>query len=156
MTRPQHDSHDAPILFISDLHLDPARPAIVRLFLDFLAGEARNAGALYILGDLFEAWIGDDAVSADEPVIAAMRALVEHRVPVRVMRGNRDFLLGETFARMTGAGMLADPCTIEIDGEPVLLAHGDALCTDDADYQRFRAMVRDPEWQRQFLARSID
>ncbi|WP_435099987.1 UDP-2,3-diacylglucosamine diphosphatase [Arhodomonas sp. AD133] len=152
----QHDSHSAPVLFISDLHLDPERPRITRLFMEFLAGEARGAGALYILGDLFEAWIGDDAVPPDHPVLQAMHALADAGVPLWVMRGNRDFLLGEGFAQATGAQMLPDPTTIVIDGEPVLLSHGDALCTDDHDYQRFRATVRDPKWQENFLALSVE
>ncbi len=152
----QHDSHSAPVLFISDLHLDPERPRITQLFMEFLAGEARGADALYILGDLFEAWIGDDAVPADHPVLQAMRALADAGVPLWVMRGNRDFLLGADFARATGAQLLPDPSIVVIDGEPVLLSHGDALCTDDHDYQRFRATVRDPQWQKNFLAMSVE
>ncbi|MDZ7809709.1 MAG: UDP-2,3-diacylglucosamine diphosphatase [Arhodomonas sp.] len=150
-----HDSHAAPILFISDLHLDPQRPGIIRLFADFLATEATAAGAVYILGDLFEAWIGDDAISGDEPPLRALHGLTRRGVPVRVMRGNRDFLLGERFAELTGVELLPDPSVIRIDGAPVALAHGDALCTDDQDYQRFRAMVRDPAWQDEFLARPL-
>ncbi|WP_440995286.1 UDP-2,3-diacylglucosamine diphosphatase [Arhodomonas sp. SL1] len=150
-----HDSHAAPLLFISDLHLDPQRPAIIRLFAEFLATEATTAGALYILGDLFEAWIGDDAISGDEPPLRALYGLTRRGVPVRVMRGNRDFLLGERFAELTGVELLPDPSVIRIDGVPVALAHGDALCTDDHDYQRFRAMVRDPAWQDEFLARPL-
>lgn len=152
----EHDSHTAPVLFAADLHLDPARPAVIRLFLDFLAREAPRAQALYLLGDLFEAWIGDDAVPADHPVLAGLRALTDGGTPVRVMHGNRDFLLGEAFAATTGTALLPEPSLISIDGEAVLLEHGDALCTDDADYQRFRAMVRDPDWQSRFLALSVD
>ncbi len=150
-----HDSRDAPILFISDLHLDPARPGIVRLFLEFLARARDEAQALYILGDLFEAWIGDDAVRDDEPALAGLRAFAASGRPLYVMRGNRDFLLGEDFERITGARLLPEPTVIRIDGERVLLLHGDSLCTDDHEYQKFRAMVRDPAWQRQFLALSI-
>lgn len=150
-----HDSRDAPILFISDLHLDPSRPGIVRLFLEFLARARGEAQALYILGDLFEAWIGDDAVSGEEPALAGLRAFAASGRPLYVMRGNRDFLLGEDFERLTGARLLAEPKVIRIDGEPVLLLHGDSLCTDDHEYQRFRAMVRNPAWQRQFLALGI-
>jgi UDP-2,3-diacylglucosamine hydrolase len=151
----EHDTHRAPVLFIADLHLDPARPAITELFLAFLAGEARHADALYILGDLFEAWIGDDAVASDDPIIAGLRALSDSGVPVYIMHGNRDFLLGETFAAMSGAELLPEPCRIEIDGEPTLLMHGDSLCVDDVEYQRFRAMVRDPDWQAKFLAKPL-
>lgn len=150
-----HDSRQAPILFISDLHLDPARPAIVRLFLEFLAKARHEAQALYILGDLFEAWIGDDAARDDEPALAGLRAFAASGRPLYVMRGNRDFLLGEDFERITGARLLPEPTVIRIDGERVLLLHGDSLCTDDHEYQKFRAMVRDPAWQRQFLALSI-
>ena len=150
-----HDSREAPILFISDLHLDPARPAIVRLFLEFLARARQEAQALYILGDLFEAWIGDDAVTGDEPALAGLRDFAAGGRPLYVMRGNRDFLLGADFERITGARLLPEPTVIRIDGEPVLLLHGDSLCTDDREYQKFRAMVRDPAWQRQFLALGI-
>ncbi len=146
-----------PVLFISDLHLDPGRPAITRLFLDFLQDTACHAEALYILGDFFEAWIGDDAVPADHPVLAALRRFTsESGVPLRIMRGNRDFLLGERFTAQTGATLLPDPTVIELGGERVLLMHGDLLCTDDHAYQQFRAMVNDPAWQQQFLAKSVE
>lgn len=144
-----------PILFISDLHLDPGRPAIIELFLQFLASDARNAEKLFILGDLFEAWIGDDAVPATHPVLSGLRALTDSGVPVSVMRGNRDFLLGEAFARNTGAELIDDPTCVTLSGERVLLMHGDSLCIDDVDYQAFRRMVHDPVWQRDFLARTI-
>lgn len=145
------------ILFISDLHLDARRPAITALFQDFLVGlEPSQCEGLYILGDLFEAWIGDDSDDPhDARVIAALRATVERGIPVRIMHGNRDFLLGARFAAATGCTLLSDPSVIELDGEPTLLMHGDTLCTDDTEYQQFRAMVRDPDWQRQFLARPL-
>lgn len=143
-------------LFISDLHLDPERPEITRLFLDFLAGEARRAEALYILGDLFEAWIGDDD---DDPhharVTAGLRALAEAGVPVRVMHGNRDFLLGADFAARSACRLLPEHELIELYGEPTLLLHGDTLCTDDTAYQQFRAQVRSPAWQQAFLAKPL-
>lgn len=151
-----HDTHQAPLLFISDLHLDPSRPAITSLFRDFLQNEARAASALYILGDLFEAWIGDDAVPPGDPVLAALHELTASGVPVHVMRGNRDFLLGPGFEAATGTRLLHDPTVILIDDEPVLLMHGDSLCIDDAEYQAFRKMVRDPDWQAAFLALSIE
>lgn len=145
-----------PVLFISDLHLDTSRPEIVRLFLAFLQQRATQAEALYILGDFFEAWIGDDAVQDDHPVIAALRAFTATGVPLYVMRGNRDFLLGERFEQLTGAQLLPDPTVITLGDEPVLLMHGDSLCIDDAEYQQFRAMVHNPEWQAIFLSKSID
>jgi UDP-2,3-diacylglucosamine hydrolase len=132
-------------LFVSDLHLDPARPEIARQFHAFLAGEARDAQALYILGDLFEAWLGDDDPDpAVRATVAALRGLVDAGVPVFVMHGNRDFLIGERFCRDTGATLLPDGTVVTLDGEPVLLMHGDALCTDDVSYQRLRRIVRNP------------
>jgi UDP-2,3-diacylglucosamine hydrolase len=144
------------ILFISDLHIDDSRPAIIEQFLKFLRTEAANAEALYILGDLFESWVGDDAPDgAQTAAIAGLRALTTSGVPCFVMHGNRDFLLSAQFCRMSGARLLPDPVIITLYGEPVLVMHGDALCTDDVAYQRLRAAVRDAEWQRQFLALSI-
>ena len=144
-------------LFISDLHLDASRPAMVDAFERFIRDEAVVADALYILGDLFEAWIGDDA---DDPVgrrfIAAMRPLREAGKPCFFIHGNRDFLLGETFARAAGMTLLPDPSVIDIEGTRTLLMHGDTLCTDDARYQVFRSQVHSPAWQRAFLARSVD
>ena len=145
-----------PTVFIADLHLDEQRPEIVRLFLRFLEDTAGQVQALYILGDLFEAWIGDDAVSADHPVLAGLRGFSASGTPLYVMRGNRDFLLGDAFAQATGATLLEDPTVIQLGGESVLLMHGDLLCTDDQNYQQFRAMVHDPAWQQDFLARPVD
>ena len=143
-------------LFISDLHIDASRPAITEQFLDFLAAEARRADALYILGDLFESWIGDDAADAAQTAaIAGLHSLTSHGVPCFVMHGNRDFLLARQFCRMSGAELLPDPLILTLYGEPVLVMHGDALCTDDRAYQRLRATVREADWQRQFLALSI-
>jgi UDP-2,3-diacylglucosamine hydrolase len=144
------------VLFVSDLHLDAARPDITAQFLRFLRGEATHAEALYILGDLFEAWVGDDV--SGEPaasVRAALRQLVDAGVPVFLMRGNRDFLYGPRFAAETGARLLPDPAVVVLHGEPTLLMHGDLLCTGDAAYQAFRAQVRDPRWQAQFLAQPL-
>ncbi len=144
-------------LFISDLHIDASRPAIIERFLDFLQGEARETAALYILGDLFESWVGDDAPDeAQSAAIAGLRALTASGVPCFVMHGNRDFLLSTQFCRASGAQLLPDPLIVTLYGEPVLVMHGDALCTDDRPYQRLRATVRDPDWQREFLALSID
>ena len=143
-------------LFISDLHLDESRPHIVDLYIDLLAGEARGADALYILGDLFEAWIGDDDdAGLPARVAQATRALSEAGVPVYFMHGNRDFLLGADYAARAGLTLLADPTVVELGGERTLLMHGDTLCTDDVDYLKFRALVRDPRWQRQFLSRPL-
>ena len=143
-----------PALFISDLHLSPARPALVAAFRAFCDGPARSAAALYVLGDLFDAWIGDDQLR--EPmaagVAAALRGVRESGVVVSVMRGNRDVLLGTRFAEAAGAKLLPDETVIETAGTPTLLLHGDELCTDDVSYQRFRAWSRDPARQRRFLA----
>lgn len=146
-----------PVLFIGDLHLDPARPGMIGRFEDFCAGLARSAQALYILGDLFEVWIGDDD---DDPELArvldAIAALTHAAgIPAWFMVGNRDFLVGERFHERTGLQPLPDEQAIDLFGRTTLLCHGDTLCTDDVDYQRFRAMVRDPEWQREFLDRSL-
>ncbi|KAB7766303.1 UDP-2,3-diacylglucosamine diphosphatase [Xanthomonas maliensis] len=143
-------------LFISDLHLDPARPAITTLFLDFLRDQVPGSDALYILGDLFEAWIGDDTPStAADAVAEALHAVAAGGVPVFFMPGNRDFLVGETYARRAGFRILPDPTVIDLYGQPTLLMHGDLLCTDDTAYQAFRAQTRDPVFQAQFLAQPL-
>jgi UDP-2,3-diacylglucosamine hydrolase len=144
-------------LFISDLHIDASRPAILDQFLKFLQTDASGAAVLYILGDLFESWIGDDAPdAAQSAAIAGLKALTAGGVPCFVMHGNRDFLLSTQFCRMSGAQLLPDPLIITLYGESVLVMHGDALCSDDHAYQRLRATVRDAGWQRQFLALSIE
>lgn len=144
-------------LFISDLHLDPVRPAITELFLDFLAGEARTAEALYILGDLFEAWLGDDDPDPHHARVAeALHGVSESGTPVYFMVGNRDFLLGEDYARRAGMTILEEPKTLDLHGTPTVILHGDVLCTDDTAYQAFRAMVRDPAWQQDFLSRPLE
>jgi UDP-2,3-diacylglucosamine hydrolase len=143
-------------LFISDLHLDESRPHIVELFVTFLAHDARGADALYILGDLFESWIGDDDDGQlPQRVAAATRALRDSGVPVYFMHGNRDFLLGSDYAARSGMTLLPDPTIIDLAGERTLLMHGDTLCTDDVEYQKFRALVRNPQWQAQFLAKTL-
>jgi UDP-2,3-diacylglucosamine hydrolase len=140
-------------LFVSDLHLDVSEPVPGVQFQQFLAGTARGAEALYILGDLFETWIGDDDdESYRAGICAALAALTAAGVPCYVMHGNRDFLLGRGFEQRTGAFLIGDPLIVELQGEPVLLTHGDALCTADQAYQRLRALVRAPRWQRRFLA----
>lgn len=144
-------------LFISDLHLSPERPAISALFLEFLRTRARTAEALYILGDLFEYWIGDDIADRPEvrPLLHALRDLTASGVPVYVMHGNRDFLLGAGFEKATGCQLISDPVVIDLHGERTLLMHGDTLCTDDTDYLKFRAMVRNPQWVQMFLGKPI-
>jgi UDP-2,3-diacylglucosamine hydrolase len=147
----------AVTLFISDLHLCAERPAITALFLQFLRTEARAAQALYILGDLFESWAGDDVVELDEfrPTVEGMRTLSASGVPVYIMHGNRDFLIGAGFERAAGCRLLADPTHIELYGAPVLLMHGDSLCTRDTEYMAFRTIVRDLKWQRDFLGKPL-
>ena len=144
-------------LFISDLHLSAERPAITALFLEFLRGRARSAEALYILGDLFEYWIGDDVAGLPEyqPLITGLRELTAAGVPVYVMHGNRDFLLGAGFEQATGCRLIPDPSEISLYGEKTLLMHGDSLCTDDVAYLKFRAMVRNPDWVKMFLAKTV-
>jgi UDP-2,3-diacylglucosamine hydrolase len=132
-------------LFISDLHLDPVAPGIQRQFLEFLEGEARSASALYILGDLFEVWLGDDdPAPASRTIVQSLRALTDAGVTCFVMHGNRDFLIGQRFCRETGAQLIEDGTVVEIHGDRVLLLHGDVLCTDDVSYQRLRRIVRNP------------
>ena len=144
-------------LFISDLHIDASRPAIARQFLSFLEQQARHAEALYILGDLFESWVGDDAADGSQTAaIQGIRALTSSGVPCFVMHGNRDFLLAARFCEDSGAEIVSDPIMASLYGERILVMHGDALCTDDHAYQRLRATVRDPDWQRRFLKLSID
>ena len=146
-----------PALFISDLHLHPDRPAATACFRQFLAGPARQARSLYILGDLFEAWVGDDAASAhDEAVLSDLAALTGHGVRVAFLAGNRDFLAGAGFSRRTGCRLLGDFERVDLFGRPVLLAHGDLLCTDDVRYLELRRQLRDPAWQSDFLAKSLD
>jgi UDP-2,3-diacylglucosamine hydrolase len=144
-------------LFVSDLHLDPDRPGITAQFLELIAGPAREAQALYLLGDLFEAWLGDDAPGPlGQEIADSLAVLSAAGVAVFVMQGNRDFLLGETFCARAGASFLPDPTIATIGRDRVLLTHGDALCTGDAAYQRLRSLVRDPDVRRQFLALPVE
>lgn len=140
-------------LFIADLHLCTDEPAITAGFLRFLAGEARQADALYILGDLFEAWIGDDDPNPlHREMAAAIKAVVESGVPCFFIHGNRDFLIGKRFARESGMTLLPQEKVLDLYGRRVLIMHGDTLCTDDAGYQAFRAKVHQPWLQTLFLA----
>lgn len=144
-------------LFISDLHLDAARPRVIDLFADFIATEANGADALYILGDLFEAWIGDDAGDETGDRVADILAgLRRSGVPSFFIAGNRDFLLGDPWARRAGVTLLGDPALIDLYGTPTLLMHGDTLCTGDTQYQKVRAMFHAPAWQRSFLEKPAE
>ena len=144
-------------LFISDLHLDPERPAVTELFLELLNTRARNSKAIYILGDLFEAWIGDDDTSPmNQAVCKGLKRCAVSGTPVFIMYGNRDFLLGEKFVEASGCTLLDDPALIDLYGTPSLLMHGDLLCTDDTEYMSFRKMVRDPQWQSELLSKSLE
>jgi UDP-2,3-diacylglucosamine hydrolase len=144
-------------LFISDLHLSEEQPQITRLFLHFLRHNAQQAEALYILGDLFEYWAGDDDLDAPlhRQVSDALHALSDKGTRIFLMHGNRDLLMGEALAAACGATMLPDPTLIDLYGTPAIVSHGDALCTDDAEYQAFRSQVRNSEWQRHFLAQPL-
>ena len=148
---------EAHCLLISDLHLCETRAHITQAFIAFLQETAIKADALYILGDLFEYWPGDDAIpnGFHYPVIQALRALSLQKVSVFLMHGNRDFLLGSQFAQAARLTILPDPSLQMLYGKPVLLSHGDALCTDDIAYQKFRAEVRTPVWQNQFLSQPL-
>lgn len=143
-------------LFISDLHLDSSKPEITATLLDFLEQGTDHCEALYILGDLFEAWVGDDDESElSESVAAALRAVADKGTRIYLMHGNRDFLLGQDYARRCGAELLEEPTVIDCHGHRLALIHGDSLCTRDHAYMQFRAQVRDPQWQEQFLAKSL-
>jgi UDP-2,3-diacylglucosamine hydrolase len=145
-------------LFIADLHLDPSRPHITELFERYLASdEVRHADALYILGDLVEAWIGDDDdAELPERIARAIRGVRDAGVPVYFMVGNRDFLLGQDFANRAGFELLDDGTVHTLHGQPTLLMHGDVLCTDDVAYQAVRKQVRTPQWQAQILSMPLD
>ncbi|MCP5152006.1 MAG: UDP-2,3-diacylglucosamine diphosphatase [Chromatiales bacterium] len=143
-------------LLASDVHLSAARPDMVERFLTLLGGPARRCDALYLLGDVFDLWLGDDDDRAPhDAVCSALAELTASGVPVHVAHGNHDFLLGEAFAARTGCTLLPDSATVEIAGEPVLVMHGDQLCTRDVDYQAFRRHSRDPRAQQAFLARPL-
>ena len=143
-------------IFISDLHLAPERPATLERFFRFMQADAPRHRELVILGDLFEFWIGDDASPPAQPVIDALARASSAGQRVFLMHGNRDPLLGHDFAVAAGATLLADPIIAEVAGTTTLLSHGDAWCTRDVAYQQFRAMVRNPDFQRGFLAKTVD
>ena len=142
-------------LFIADLHLHSARPEHSRALIDFCQQRVNNDDELYILGDLFEAWIGDDVgILTYADVIVCLRQLTNNGTQVFFMAGNRDFLIGHQFSQATGVQILLDPSLVNFDGQNVLLMHGDTLCTDDTGYQNFLTLVREPKWQAEFLAMS--
>ncbi|MDR0251304.1 MAG: UDP-2,3-diacylglucosamine diphosphatase [Burkholderiales bacterium] len=143
-----------PILFLSDLHLSPQQPLLTRCFETFCAGPARKAAAVYILGDLFDYWLGDDQLREPyyQEVARHLAGIEASRVPVFLQHGNRDFLIGERFAREACVTLLPDPCVLDVYGVRTVLTHGDALCTDDADYQAARRFWRTPKRIRQYLA----
>ncbi|GBO90053.1 MULTISPECIES: UDP-2,3-diacylglucosamine diphosphatase [Marinobacter] len=144
-------------LFISDLHLEESRPDITEAFLGFLDGTASGVDQLYILGDFFEAWIGDDErTPLQEQIAAALRKLRDSGTDIFLMHGNRDFLIGEDFCKRAGATLLDDPTVIDLHGTPTLLMHGDSLCTADVEYQKFRANMRNPQWQQMILQRPLE
>ena len=143
-------------LFIADLHLEDARPAATDEFLRFLDQEARGAQKLYILGDLFEAWVGDDDPSETGARVAeALASLAAPGTEIAFIHGNRDFLLGHDYAKRCRMRLLPDPSLIVLEGEPTLIGHGDLYCTSDTGYQEFRAMTRAPQWQSQFLLQPL-
>lgn len=144
------------ILFISDLHLDPSRPAVTRAFYRFLTDRAARADALYILGDLFELWVGDDDDSSlATEVQTRLRELSDSGTDVFFVHGNRDFLIGKQFAEAAGATLLPDPFSMEVGGRKLLLMHGDSLCTGDREYQTFRQQVRQRSWMQAVLAKPL-
>ncbi len=144
------------ILFISDCHLDSRRPQVTRCLLDFLRERAAGAQALYILGDLFEVWLGDDEPADDLIEVITALARIAEDTELAFLAGNRDFLLGQAFADRVGMRLLQEPEILELGSRRVALMHGDLLCTDDHDYQAFRREVRNPAWQSSFLARPLD
>lgn len=154
--------HSAPqqsdtTLFISDLHLCASRPAITAAFVKFLQDTASKAKALYILGDLFEYWAGDDDIddAFHRQIISGFKKLSDSGVDIFLMHGNRDFLIADDFCQMAGMTLLADPTMIDLYGKKALLSHGDDLCIDDVAYQQFRIQVRDKKWQHEFLSQPL-
>ncbi len=141
--------------FISDLHLEAQQPSINRTLLAFFSTIAEQADALYILGDFFEYWVGDDQLETVMPIIKALRQLNDRGVRLYFQHGNRDFLVGERFAQATGCTLLPEQIVVDLYGTPTLLMHGDSLCTDDVEYQQARRLLRHPQWQQQFLSQPL-
>jgi len=143
-------------LFISDLHLAPERPDIIQLYIEFLKNQAAHAESLYILGDLVEYWLGDDDQAEGlSEAFNTMKQLADAGLKIYLMHGNRDFLMGEQLAQRAGCELIHEPYIAHFDNQPVLLMHGDILCTDDTRYQELRQMLRNPTWQKDFLARPL-
>ncbi|OMH29514.1 UDP-2,3-diacylglucosamine diphosphatase [Motiliproteus sp. MSK22-1] len=144
------------VLFIADLHLQDQRPELTRALLRFLEHHSSSADSLYILGDLFEVWVGDDhETETINSVADGLKKLTDKGVPVFIQHGNRDFLIGQSFMERCGSSMLPESQTIQPYDTPLLLMHGDQLCLDDTDYQAFRKLVRSAEWQSQFLSQTL-
>ena len=147
---------DSPVILISDLHLQESRPDITRAFVDFVAAVPAGCRRFFILGDLFELWIGDDAESAlADEVATSLQSLAARGVKIHLMHGNRDFLIGDDYAARCGGELISEPFELEVDGAHWLLLHGDALCIDDTGYMEFRRMVRNPAWQHKFLSQPL-
>ena len=142
-------------LFISDCHLHANRPGVIATLVDFLEKRATRARYLFILGDLFEVWLGDDDPSPEHQQVITLLQQLGRNTDLFFMAGNRDFLLGKTFADENNITLLEEPHLLQLDNTRVVLVHGDILCTDDHDYQAFRSMVRVPEWQSEFLAKPL-
>lgn len=162
---PSRSAGEQRVLLAADMHLAGQEPALVEQFLDALAAASPGASELFLLGDLFEAWIGDDTPEpAAGQLAVVLRSLAAAGIRIRVLRGNRDFLLGQqplpallpSYAERAGFELCEEPLVIELHGRRAVLCHGDSLCTDDIEYQRFRALSRDPHWQRDFLAQPIE
>ena len=145
------------VYFVSDIHLKPERPDLTRAFSYFLTETAQDASELFLLGDIFEAWIGDDApIPGLDELFSQLKALSDKGCKIFFQHGNRDFLLGQTFVSSIGAELLPEEILIDLPCGPALIMHGDQLCTDDQEYMQFRAMVRDPQWQSAFKAKSLE
>jgi UDP-2,3-diacylglucosamine hydrolase len=150
------DNNKSKTLFISDLHIESANSAILRSLLSLLDNQAQGADAIYILGDLFEAWVGDDDINeAGDAVANALKKLSERGTGIYLMHGNRDFLLGPDFAARCGGKLISDPIVVDLYGQKAVLLHGDSLCTRDTAYMNYRTQVRDPVWQQAFLQRPL-
>ena len=153
MNQPAQTNTRQKAIFISDLHLQPSLPETTRAFLDFLKTQGQQTERLYILGDLFEYWAGDDDMDSEylKTIVGALRSLADSGTAVFWICGNRDFLTGNRFLKATGAQALPEPAVVDLAGKKIALVHGDAQCTDDQAYMQFRTMVRNPLWQKQFL-----
>ena len=146
-----------PILFISDLHLEESRQDITASLRSFLHKHSGKCDCLYILGDLFEVWIGDDeSTPLTQSIAEALKSFSDNGSQIRIMHGNRDFLIGDDYASQCGASLITDPYILEHPSSDILLMHGDTLCIDDTEYMQFRNMVRNPAWQQEFLSQGLD